>query len=86
VGIPHRTLGEEPAAVVYLRPGALGSEAQLLEFARARLAAFKVPVRIVLLDAPLPRNVSGKILKSEIKRMLTIHCAPADQSNHIRLS
>jgi long-chain acyl-CoA synthetase len=86
VGIPHRTLGEEPAAIVYLRPGALGSEAELLEFARARLAAFKVPVRIALLDAPLPRNVSGKILKSEIKRMLTIHSAPADQSNHIRLS
>ena len=47
VGIPHRTLGEEPAAVVTLKPGAHADEAELRAFVAERLAAFKVPVKIV---------------------------------------
>ena len=47
VGIPHRTLGEEPAAVVALKPGATATEDELRAFVAERLAAFKVPVRIV---------------------------------------
>jgi len=70
VGIPHRTLGEEPAAVVHLAPGAMADEAELQAWVRARLAAFKVPVRIQLCDAPLPRNAAGKILKSELRDLL----------------
>ncbi len=69
VGIPHRTLGEEPGAVVTLKPGARASEAELREFVAARLAAFKVPVKIAFWPEPLPRNPNGKILKAELKRM-----------------
>ena len=50
VGIPHHTLGEEPAAVVTLRPGMHASEAELRAFVAERLAAFKVPVRVVARD------------------------------------
>ncbi|WP_296221431.1 class I adenylate-forming enzyme family protein, partial [uncultured Sphingomonas sp.] len=46
IGIPHRTLGEEPAAVVHLAPGMQASEAELQQWVRERLAAFKVPVAI----------------------------------------
>jgi len=67
IGIPHRTLGEEPAAVVHLAPGATATEAQLQDWVRARLAAFKVPVRILFMDETLPRNANGKILKRELK-------------------
>ncbi|MDP1631860.1 MAG: class I adenylate-forming enzyme family protein [Caulobacter sp.] len=67
VGIPHRTLGEEPGAVVTLKPGALATEQELRAFIADRLAAFKVPVRVVFWPETLPRNANGKIMKSELK-------------------
>lgn len=67
IGIPHRTLGEEPAAVVHLAPGAMATEAELQAWVRARLAPFKVPVAIRFCDEMLPRNANGKILKRDLK-------------------
>ena len=67
IGLPHRTLGEEPAAVVHLAPDAQATEAELQDWVRGRLAAFKVPVRIVFLEETLPRNANGKILKKDLK-------------------
>ena len=67
VGVPHRTLGEEPAAVVHLAPGEQAGEAELQAWVRARLAGFKVPVRILFSAETLPRNANGKILKKELK-------------------
>jgi acyl-CoA synthetase (AMP-forming)/AMP-acid ligase II len=69
IGLPHRTLGEEPAAVVQLAPGASASEEELKTWVRERLAVFKTPVRIAFLPEPLPRNANGKILKSELKAL-----------------
>ena len=67
VGIPHRTLGEEPAAVVHLAPGMTATEAELQNWVRGRMAAFKVPVAIRFVAETLPRNANGKILKKELK-------------------
>ena len=69
VALPHRTLGEEPGAVVHLAPGVTASERELQDWVRGALAAFKVPVRIVFSDDTLPRNANGKILKTELKRL-----------------
>jgi long-chain acyl-CoA synthetase len=69
VGIPHKTLGEEPAAVVTLKPGAEASEAELRAFVADRLAAFKVPVKVVFWHETLPRNANGKIMKNELKKV-----------------
>ena len=69
VAIPHHSLGEEPGAVVTLKPGARASEDELRAFAAERIAAFKVPVRILFAADMLPRNPNGKILKSELKRL-----------------
>ena len=69
VGIPHRTLGEEPAAVVHLAPGMTATVEELQDWVRARLANFKVPVRIVFCDETLPRNANGKILKRDLKAL-----------------
>lgn len=69
VGVPDRVLGEVPAAVVHLCPGCEASEAELQDFVRARLAAFKVPVMVRFSDTVLPRNANGKILKSELRQM-----------------
>ena len=71
VGIPHRTLGEEPAAVVHLAPGQAASEAELQSFVRERIAAFKVPVRILFHGETLPRNANGKILKKELRGLFS---------------
>ena len=69
IGIPHRTLGEEPAAVVHLAPGMEASEAELQAWVKARLAAFKVPVAIRFTHEVLPRNANGKIMKKDLKVM-----------------
>ncbi|WP_300541802.1 class I adenylate-forming enzyme family protein [Maricaulis sp.] len=67
IGIPHRTLGEQPAAVVHLAPSRNATEAELRDWVRQHLAAFKVPVKILFSDDTLPRNANGKILKNELK-------------------
>ncbi|KAI1692029.1 AMP-binding enzyme domain-containing protein [Ditylenchus destructor] len=67
IGIPHRTLGEEPGAVVHLAPGKQASEAELQRWVRDRLAAFRVPVAIRSTRDTLPRNANGKILKKDLK-------------------
>ncbi len=69
IGLAHRTLGEEPAAVVHLAPGASATEEELKAWVRERLAVFKTPVRIAFLPQPLPRNANGKILKGELKAL-----------------
>ena len=69
IGIPHRTLGEEPAAVVHLAPGMTASESELQDWVRARLAAFKVPVAVHFVADTLPRNANGKILKKDLKAL-----------------
>jgi acyl-CoA synthetase (AMP-forming)/AMP-acid ligase II len=67
IGLPHKVLGEEPAAVVQLAPGTEAGEEELKAWVRARLAPFKIPVRIAFLAEPLPRNANGKILKKELR-------------------
>ena len=67
VAVPHKTLGEEPGAVVTLKPGAELTEQELRSFVAERIAAFKVPVKIQFRTETLPRNANGKILKSELK-------------------
>jgi long-chain acyl-CoA synthetase len=68
VGRPHRTLGEEPVAVVTLKPGASAREDDLRAHVANHLAAFKTPVEIRFL-AELPRNANGKVLKAEVKKL-----------------
>ncbi|MCR5874160.1 acyl--CoA ligase [Phenylobacterium sp. J426] len=67
IGLPHKTLGEEPAAVVSLRPGGQATEQELKDLVRSKLAAFKVPVKVAFWPETLPRNANGKIMKGELK-------------------
>ncbi|MDE2488658.1 MAG: acyl--CoA ligase [Alphaproteobacteria bacterium] len=77
VGIPHKTLGEEPAAVVHLKPGGEATEQELRDLVRSRLAAFKTPVKVVFWPETLPRNANGKILKTELKKVFASEAEPA---------
>ncbi len=60
--MPHAKLGEEVAAAVVLREGATGNEHSIRDFAAQRLAAFKVPRRIVFL-AEIPKGATGKLMR-----------------------
>jgi long-chain acyl-CoA synthetase len=65
VAMPDPTLGEEVAAFVALRPGAAADAETLIAWCRDRLAAFKYPRRVTLIDA-LPRSATGKVLKAKL--------------------
>lgn len=69
-GVPHERLGEEVAAAVYPKPGVTVTVEELQQFVGERLAAFKVPSRIAIIDAPLPRNAAGKVLKRQLREEL----------------
>ncbi len=69
IGMPHKTLGEEPVAIVHLKPGLHASEDELRAFVAGKLAAFKVPVKTIFWPETLPRNPQGKILKTELKKI-----------------
>lgn len=69
VGLPHKTLGEEPAAIVHLRPEGKATEAELRAWVASRLAAFKVPVVIEVWNELLPRNANGKVMKGELRKI-----------------
>ena len=66
IGVPDAKWGEAIKAVVVLTAGAKATEADIIAFARSRIAGFKVPKSIDFIDA-LPRNPSGKILRRELR-------------------
>ena len=63
-GVPHPVLGEDVAAWVVLRDDTSGEE--LRAFLLDRLADYKVPRRITVVEV-LPRNESGKVVKSRLE-------------------
>jgi acyl-CoA synthetase (AMP-forming)/AMP-acid ligase II len=58
--IPHGKLGEEVGAAVVLRPGIEATEAEIRAFVTERLAAFKVPRRVLIMD-DIPKGATGKV-------------------------
>ncbi|MFD1814345.1 class I adenylate-forming enzyme family protein [Rhodococcus gannanensis] len=66
LGVAHPDLGQEVAAVVVLRPGAAATEDELRDFVAERLAYFKVPTRWRFTTDPLPRNATGKTVRTGI--------------------
>jgi long-chain acyl-CoA synthetase len=65
IGLPHPDLGEEIGAAVTLKPGASATPAGLIAFAKERVAAYKYPRRLWLVDE-LPKGPTGKILRREV--------------------
>jgi long-chain acyl-CoA synthetase len=68
IGIPDARRGEQPIAFISANEGATLQEAKIQLFVKEKLADYKVPRRIVILPA-LPRNATGKILKTELRKM-----------------
>jgi long-chain acyl-CoA synthetase len=66
IGVAHESLGEEVAAVVALKEGTDATPEELREFMKQRVAAYKYPRMVWLVDE-LPKGPTGKILKREIE-------------------
>src|ERR1035437_1302796 len=67
IGQPDARRGEQPLAFVAPKEGAAIDADALLKFIRSKIADYKVPRQIVLMAA-LPRNATGKILKTELRK------------------
>jgi acyl-CoA synthetase (AMP-forming)/AMP-acid ligase II len=66
IGVPDERWGEAVKAIIVLKPDRQASEAEILTYARERIAGYKLPKSIEFVDA-LPRTPSGKILKRELR-------------------
>jgi long-chain acyl-CoA synthetase len=66
IGVPDDKWGETPKALVVRAPGVEVTEAEIIAFARERLARFKSPSSVEWIEA-LPRNPSGKVLKKDLR-------------------
>jgi fatty-acyl-CoA synthase len=76
IGVPHEKWGEVGLAVLVLKPGQQLDHDTVFGHCSQRLARFKCPADIVLIDA-LPRNATGKVLKRELRRQFVASDAPA---------
>jgi long-chain acyl-CoA synthetase len=66
VGVPDEYRGETVKAFVSLKPGAVATPAELIEHCKARMAAYKYPRQLELVEE-LPKTVTGKILRRELR-------------------
>ena len=67
IGVPDERLGENVGAVVRLRPDSTLDGDGIRAHVADRLAAFKVPAHVWIVEQSLPRNASGKVLKRELR-------------------
>ena len=66
IGVPDERMGEVGKAYVVAAPGHTVESDRVVAFAKERLANFKVPRQVAVVDS-LPRNLSGKVLKTELR-------------------
>jgi acyl-CoA synthetase (AMP-forming)/AMP-acid ligase II len=66
IGVPSQRWGEEVKAVIVAKPGHTPREDDVIAWARERIAAFKAPKSIEIIDA-FPRTATGKVLRRELK-------------------
>ena len=66
IGVPHEKWGETPLALLVLREGESLSEDEAIDFCRERLAHFKCPTHISVVEA-LPRTATGKLQKFKLR-------------------
>ena len=83
IPVPHEKWGEVPKALVVRKPGADVTEAELVEFCRARLAHYKCPQSVDFLDS-FPKTGTGKILKRELRRLHGAGVASVQTPNDCR--
>ncbi|WP_322817438.1 long-chain-fatty-acid--CoA ligase [Tepidiforma sp.] len=68
IGVPDVEWGEVVKAIVVLKPGASITPEEITQYAKSRLASFKAPQYVAVVDE-LPRNVMGKVLKTDLRKL-----------------
>lgn len=67
IGVPDARRGEQPVAFVSATEGQTIDEKALMQFIRSKLADYKAPKQVIVLPV-LPKNATGKILKTELRK------------------
>ncbi|MBZ5510161.1 MAG: AMP-binding protein [Acidobacteriia bacterium] len=80
--VPHPTLGEDVAAAVVLKPNAAVSESEILQFVSERLADFKTPKHLLIVDQ-IPKGPTGKIQRIGLADKLADKLASKLQANFL---
>jgi long-chain acyl-CoA synthetase len=80
IGIPDSRKGEQPLAFVSVAEGATVDEKGLQQFIRSKLADYKVPRKVVFVPA-LPRNATGKVLKTSLREMASTATTSPEQAD-----
>ncbi|MHB1127499.1 MAG: o-succinylbenzoate--CoA ligase [Bacillota bacterium] len=73
VGLRDEKWGERPVAVVAVKPGESISESEVIDFCEDKLARFKIPKQVQFVDH-LPRNATGKVLKTQLRAVFNQPC------------
>jgi long-chain acyl-CoA synthetase len=68
IGVPHSTRGEQIKVFVVLKPGETATAAEMIDFCRERLAAYKLPTMVAFCKE-LPKSTVGKVLRKDLRRM-----------------
>ena len=71
--VPHARLGETPAAAIFVAPGDSVSQADIRNWLEGKLARFKIPEYVLIVQEQLPRLASGKLDKRSCREMLLQH-------------
>ena len=66
IGVPDQRMGEVGKAFIVPRPGAAIDPEEIIAWSRERMANYKVPRYVEVVDA-LPMNASGKVLKGDLR-------------------
>src|SRR3981189_2755660 len=82
IGVPHADFGEGVTAVVGCNKGADISEASVLKALDGRLAKFKMPKRVFIVDE-LPRNAMGKVQKNILRDMYSDIYTRREEREHL---
>jgi len=67
IGVPDEKWGETVKAIVVLKEGAKATAEEIIEYCKGRLSSYKKPTSVDFMDQ-LPRNPSGKVLKTELRK------------------
>jgi acyl-CoA synthetase (AMP-forming)/AMP-acid ligase II len=67
IGVPDERWGEAVKAIVVKKEGTSPSPAEIIAWARDRIAGYKLPKSVDFIDA-IPRNPSGKVLRRELRK------------------
>lgn len=70
IAIPHPRLGEDIAAFIVQRPGGVICRKELDDLMKRSLASYKIP-RYITVVSSLPKNAMGKVLKAELRQLIT---------------